>query len=74
MTHRMPTVDELAELCLPGARIERHQLMGEINSHDLTGVEMMALLAVLRPAVDRLRPVSPPAQLGLVREGREGSR
>ena len=48
-------VDDLAQLCAALARDEVCEIMEEIKPDDLTACEMVALLAVLRPARERKR-------------------
>jgi hypothetical protein len=55
MPKTTPTVDDLAELCAALACDEVQEIMEEIFVDDLTACEMLALLAVLRPARERKR-------------------
>jgi hypothetical protein len=66
-----PTVDDIAAILLPAARTELNQLMGEVKPIDLTAMEVVTMLTVLRGAHERVRPASPPVQLSLVRPKRK---
>jgi hypothetical protein len=58
MRKTTPTVDDLAQLCFAQACDEVQEIMdGEdyIGMQDLTPCEMIALLAILRPAWERRR-------------------
>jgi hypothetical protein len=51
-----PTVDSFAELCFELACVEVMEIMGgkeHIGLEDLTACELVALLAVVRPAWER---------------------
>ena len=55
------TVDDLAQLCAELARDEVVEIMDETKPADLTACEMVALLRILRPPLERKRaaPGSP---------------
>lgn len=66
----------MADMLLRDAAMaEVKQLMGAMRPEGLTGVELLALLAILRSAKERLdaqqRPPAP-AQLSFVRDRRNG--
>jgi hypothetical protein len=70
-----PTVEGLAELCRYAAIGEIQQLMAEINPPDLSAMELIAMLTVLRSAHDRNEAEqTPPPVLELVRSGRRARR
>jgi hypothetical protein len=68
MTITDPSVDDLASPCLPLARREVCRILDGVEPDDLTACEMVALLAVLRPAYERVQTVeAQPVPLKLVR-------
>jgi hypothetical protein len=67
MTERRPAVDELADLCRDAAIREFKDLLNDIHPRDLTAVDALALVAVLRPVAERVRAQQhPPAVLNVV--------
>lgn len=64
MPKTTPTVDDLAKLCFALACDEVEEIMGgedHIKMDDLTACEMIALLAVVRPAWERKRRARRPS-------------
>jgi hypothetical protein len=68
MTITDPSVDDLAGICLPLASREVRRILDCVGPEDLNACEMVALLAVLRPAYQRVQAVeAQPVSLKLVR-------
>jgi hypothetical protein len=70
------TVDDLAQLCAELARDEVVEIMDETKPADLTACEMVALLRILRPPLERKRAAArqPAPVVDLVRSGRRARR
>jgi hypothetical protein len=67
MTITDPSVDDLAGICLPLASREVRRILDLVGPEDLNACEMVALLAVLRPAYQRVQAVeAQPVSLKLV--------
>jgi hypothetical protein len=56
MTGIAPTVDQLAELSRNSAQAEVCALLKELRPSDLTAVELLGMLGILRASRDRQRP------------------
>jgi hypothetical protein len=66
-----PSVDNLASVLRGPAEKELDELLGELRFDDLTTCEMLAFVAILRPAWERRQArQNPPAPLKLVRPGK----
>jgi hypothetical protein len=79
MTITDPTVDDLAQRCVALAYKEADEIMGgpeHITMDDLTTVEMLALLTIIRPAYQRRAAAQrqPAPVLELVRSGKRRRR
>jgi hypothetical protein len=79
MTAASAPVDAVVELCFARAISEAEEIMGgkdHITLDDLTAVEMLALLAIIRPAYERRAAAhrQPATVLELVRSGKRRRR